>query len=47
MKLELYFGPAIVLVSVLIALANFLYEGGHTGPVVDHLSYGVVATAGN
>ena len=47
MKLELYFIPAIIIVSVLIALVGLQHEGGHAGPVVDHLSYGVVATAGN
>ena len=47
MKLELYFIPAIIIVSTLIALVSLQHEGGHAGPVVDHLAYGVVAAAGN
>ena len=47
LKLTLYFVPAIVLLSVLISLASYQYDGGHTGPIVDHLSYGVIATAGD
>jgi len=47
MKLELYFIPAIIIVSALIALAGLQHEGGHAQPVVEQHSYGLVLAAGD
>ena len=47
LKLTLYFISAIIICSVLIVLVGLQHEGRHAGPVVDHLSYGVVGTPDN